>query len=285
MSPTPVTEALLELADRAATHDGVDPVNEASRRAVAAGSALRVAEVESVDATPIAAAVAPDDAPVELVVDPAHRRRGHGRRLVRILAERGERRFWAHGDLPAARALAARVDGRAVRTLLVLRRDDPEPPTERLVDGVRMRSFVDDDADAVVAVNARAFAGHPEQQGMDRTDFDRRRDSDWFDPEGLFVAVRGAGADERLVGFHWTKVSDGVGEVYVVGVDPDEQGTGLGTALTARGLRHLLLDREVSAVDLYVEGDNAAALAVYRRLGFVEHTRDTLYEIPSDGPD
>ena len=89
-----------------------------------------------------------------------------------------------------------------------------------------------------------------------------------------------------MVGFHWTKVEapawgePPVGEVYVVGVDPDHHGGGLGTALTARGLRHLA-DSGVDVVDLYVEGDNGPALAVYRRLGFVERARDVLYARPS----
>ena len=109
---------------------------------------------------------------------------------------------------------------------------------------------------------------------MDRADFERRAGSDWFDPAGLFVAER----DGDIVGFHWTKVEDDVGEVYVVGVDPSEQGSGLGTALTARGLRHLH-ESGLRTVDLYVEGDNDPALAVYRRLGFTEHARDVLYAV------
>ncbi len=94
----------------------------------------------------------------------------------------------------------------------------------------------------------------------------------WFDPAGLFVAER----DGRIVGFHWTKVEDGVGEVYVVGIDPDAQGGGLGTALTARGLRHMY-EQGLPIVDLYVEGDNAPALKVYRNLGFQDWKKDVLY--------
>ena len=113
---------------------------------------------------------------------------------------------------------------------------------------------------------------------MDRADFERRAGSDWFDPAGLFVAVR----DGEIVGFHWTKVEHGVGEVYVVGVDPSEQGSGLGTALTVRGLRHLH-ESGLRTVDLYVEGDNERALAVYGHLGFTEHARDVLYAV-DDSP-
>ncbi len=111
---------------------------------------------------------------------------------------------------------------------------------------------------------------------MDRADFERRTASDWFDPAGLFVAER----DGRIVGFHWTKVEDDIGEVYVVGIDPDAQGGGLGKALTARGLRHLY-ESGLRIVDLYVEGDNDPALAVYEGLGFRPHAKDVLYVAPA----
>ena len=266
---------LLALAARARDADGVDPLNEASRLALDAGHVGRVHMAVKEGTTVVAAAFADGLAPVELVVDPDHRRRGHGTSLLTQLLAAGESQFWAHGDLPAAQALAASKHLEPARTLLVLRLQmDAEPEVERVPDGVTVRSFEPDDVDAIVRVNGRAFASHPEQGAMDRADFDRRAGSDWFDPAGLFVAERNG----DVVGFHWTKVEDGVGEVYVVGVDPSEQGSGLGTALTATGLRHLH-ESGVRTVDLYVEGDNDPALAVYRRLGFTEHARDVLYAV------
>ena len=264
---------LLAIAARACDVDGVDPLNEASRLALDAGHAGRVHVAIKDGATVVAAAYADGDAPVELVVDPDHRRRGHGAGLLTRLLAAGETQFWAHGDLPAAQALAAAQGLDPVRTLLVLRLVmDAAPDQEQVPDGVTIRSFEPDDVDAIVRVNGRAFASHPEQGAMDRADFEQRASSGWFDPAGLFVALR----NDNVVGFHWTKVEDGIGEVYVVGVDPSEQGSGLGTALTARGLRHLH-ESGIRTVDLYVEGDNAPALAVYRRLGFTEHARDVLY--------
>jgi mycothiol synthase len=266
---------LLAIAARARDVDGVDPLNEASRLALDAGHAGRVHVAVKDGTTVVAAAYADGDAPVELVVDPGHRRRGHGAALLTRLLAAGETRFWAHGDLPAAQALAAAQGLDPVRTLLVLRLEmDAAPDPEQEPNGVTIRSFERGDVDAIVRVNGRAFASHPEQGAMDRADFEQRASSAWFDPAGLFVAMR----DDSLVGFHWTKVEDGIGEVYVVGVDPSEQGSGLGTALTARGLRHLH-ESGIRTVNLYVEGDNDPALAVYRRIGFAEHARDVLYSV------
>jgi mycothiol synthase len=284
---------LLALAARARDVDGVDPLNEASRLALDAGHVGRVHMAVKEGTTVVAAAFADGLAPVELVVDPDHRRHGHGTSLLTQLLAAGESQFWAHGDLPAARALAASKHLEPSRTLLVLRLQmDTPPDPERVPDGVTIRAFEPDDVDAIVRVNRRAFASHPEQGAMDRADFDRRAGSEWFDPAGLFVAER----DGDVVGFHWTKIDPSlshslrerevppgsgakpIGEVYVVGVDPSEQGSGLGTALTAKGLRHLH-DSGMRTVDLYVEGDNDPALAVYRRLGFTEHARDVLYSV------
>ena len=262
---------LLALAARARDVDGVDPLNEASHLALDAGHVGRVHMAVKEGTTVVAAAFADGLAPVEIVVDPDHRRRGHGTSLLTQLLAAGESQFWAHGDLPAAQALAATKHLEPARTLLVLRLEmDAPPEPERVPDGVAIRAFEPDDVDAIVAVNA----SHPEQGAMDRADFDQRASSDWFDPAGLFVAER----EGHVVGFHWTKVEHGIGEVYVVGVDPSEQGSGLGTALTARGLRHLH-ESGLRTVDLYVEGDNDPALAVYRRLGFTEHARDVLYTV------
>jgi mycothiol synthase len=149
---------------------------------------------------------------------------------------------------------------------------------------VRIRTYAGgaDDAE-LLRVNNAAFATHPEQGGWTAADLDERRAESWFDPQGLFLAF-----DEQtdaLRGFHWTKVhSDqtGLGEVYVVGVDPAAQGTGLGGLLTAVGVAHLARQLGGTAeptVMLYVESDNTAALKTYQRLGFTQFSVDTAYAV------
>ncbi len=213
----------------------------------------------------------------ELAVHPDHRRRGHGTALVEAVADRAKPlRVWSHGGHPGAEALAAKLGYRKVRELLRLRRAlDADLPRPVLPDGVTLRSFVPGrDEAAVVYVNHRAFAWHPEQGAMSIEDVRQKEEQPWFDPAGFLLAVD---ADGRLLGFHWTKVHTAeLGEVYVVGVDPDAQGGGLGKAITLAGLAHLR-DAGLAEVMLYVEADNAAALAVYNRLGFTRWDSDVQY--------
>lgn len=253
--------------------DGVEAFNEVSRMALADDRPARVRLVIEDGPDVVALAFAVGDAPVDLAVHPDHRRRGHGAALLDILLSQGERQFWAHGDLPAARGWAALLGLQRKRTLLRLALRSParahrvEAPADTTI-----RTFRADDLPGVLAVNARAFAGHPEQRAMDQADFDRRAASDWFDPQGLFVAEHGG----QIVGFHWTKVDEGMGEVYLLAVDPGRHGEQLGAALLSRGLDHLSAIG-VDGVELYVEEDNARALDLYTAAGFTEVGRDVLY--------
>ncbi len=212
----------------------------------------------------------------EAVVHPDARRRGIGTELVRTgLAEGGpQTRIWAHGDLPAARGLASGLGLHPVRELLQMRRPLNDLPPAAGAHEIRTYAGREDDVE-LLRVNNAAFSWHPEQGGWTEADLDERRAESWFDPAGLFLAFEGS----RLLGFHWTKVhSRDLGEVYVVGVDPDAQGRGLGAELTLLGLHHLAARLGPEAdVTLYVEGDNTAAVKTYRRLGFVVYSADVAY--------
>jgi mycothiol synthase len=224
----------------------------------------------------------------ELFTRPDSRRHGVGARLLAELLDHApaDVRVWSHGDHPAAVALARRFGLRRVRELhrMLL---DPLPaefPNRPLPAGMRLRAFVPgQDEPAVIEVNRRAFAWHPEQGALTTDELRAVESEPWFDPAGFLLAVD---ATDRLVGFHWTKIHTGdptgtgtggqTGEVYVLGVDPDAHGGGLGTALTVAGLRYLA-GRGLRRVLLYVEGDNQPAIAVYTKLGFALRDMDVQY--------
>jgi mycothiol synthase len=279
------TEAVLALLAEAARTDGQQAVSEQGRLQLRGGERDGVSHLLlSVDGELVGYAQLEDTDPVEppaaeLVVHPSHRGNGHGRALgSALLAASGKRlRVWAHGGHSAARHLAQVLGLTLFRELRQMRRPlaDLDLPDPVLPDGVTVRTFVPGRDDAAwLAVNAAAFAHHPEQGSLTQRDLDDRKAEAWFDPEGFFLAEK----EGRLVGFHWTKVhaAERLGEVYVLGVSPDAQGGGLGRSLTTIGLRHLA-GRGLPTAMLYVDADNKAAVSVYERLGFVTYETDLMY--------
>ncbi|MCL2453884.1 MAG: mycothiol synthase [Micrococcales bacterium] len=293
--------AVRALAARAARVDGVAPLDEATLLTTRGGARathlvvrrgrrlVGYGQVRDDGATSVA----------EVVVDPGWRRRRIGSALLDKALETagGTVEVWAHGDLPAARALLATVGARPVRELWVMGRDlghvagsEGSPrgtsgDAAALPTGVVLRSFrVGVDEAAWLAVNARAFADHPEQGRITLSDLRAREREPWFSADGFLLAS----LDERLLGSVWTKVhapgamgAGGVGEIYVLGIDPDAQGMGLGRALTEAGLAHLAR-LGVSRAALFVDAGNTVAVATYRAAGFTRETVHTRYRLTAD---
>jgi mycothiol synthase len=286
-----------QLVDHAAIVDGVSALSGHVLDAVTHGAADLVT-ISGDAGGLVGVAAAFGDDPAEVLVDPAIRRRGHGTVLLRAAVDR-QGAVWAYGDLPAAKALAGRLGLVRGRVLLQMRRTAPgRVPPLTLPAGVRIRTFVPgQDEAAFLAVNARAFAWHPEQGRLDLAGLRADMAQEWFDPAGFFLAVTSDGADARpgqdtVVGFHWTKIHSAdpspdpgghggpVGEIYVLGVDPQSGVRGLGGPLTAVGLDYLTA-RGMDTVMLYVEGDNHRAIALYERFGFRTFLTNAVYARPA----
>lgn len=266
--------AVLALVNHTEAADGVRPLNDEAMAAVARDGDTHVLIAD--DAGGVAAVgyafVSSAFGTAQLVVHPAHRRRGHGRALLDAARTAGGSGIWSFGDLPPARALARSADLTPVRSLLIMERDLQNLPAPAATHDVRLRTFTDADADALLAVNAAAFAHHPEQGAMTRADLEAKQREPWWDPTGIIVATDAEG----LVGFHWTKRHDATtGEVYVIGVDPRASGRGIGTLLLDAGLAHLAAVGATRVI-LYVESDNPA-VRLYERTGFATFHTDVLY--------
>ena len=329
-----------ELAGRAAAADGVAAISGHVLEALDAGEVDALLRFDQ-DGAVVGAAVATGADPGEVVVAPAARRRGHGSALVAAALDR-QGAVWAYGDLPAAVAIARRLELVRGRVLLQMRRRGPWPTSDvgsALPVGVRLRTFVPgQDEAAFLGVNARAFAWHPEQGRLDLAGLRGEMAQEWFDPAGFFLAVTAGDGPEQVLGFHWTKVhptdpnpglpdpglpnpvqadpglpnpvqadpglpnpvqrdpvqrdpgqpnpgqpdpgrdeaAGPIGEIYVLGVDPEAGIRGLGTPLTEIGLDHLRR-RGLETVMLYVEGDNDRARRLYERFGFTTFLSNVVY--------
>ncbi len=284
------------LMARAEEHDGLSPVSDQAMLAVAQGQRTLLIFAEpgtdgitddGIDADGIVAAGIVGDGEVDLVVRPDARGRGiGGAALELLLAEApGELLAWAHGENPAAEALLAHAGFAPVRLLFRMALDPARLPADgrdplglRPPEGFTLRVFRSGnaaDVDAWVAVNAAAFATHPEQGRMTADDVRLVTEEPWFDPDDLFLLAGPSGA---LAGSTWVKTIAGEPgeapecELYAVGVHPEYAGHGLGRFLLDVTLARMAEHRP-NRVTLYVDGDNERAVELYRRAGFTVDSR------------
>jgi mycothiol synthase len=273
---------LLTAAEQA---EGHEPLSDQQRLDLETGGSDGFAAVVASDEnTAVGLAVVSqgnESATIELVIDPAQRAD-----LASVAADLltasldivrsdggGQVHWWVFQPGAEHDELARQVGLTVGRELLQMRR----PLPTGLPFDVATRAFVPDVDDAAwVEINNRAFASHPEQGGWTVETLRRRRAEPWFDPEGFLLHER----DGRLAGFCWTKLhtelDPPVGEIYVIGVDPDFQGLGLGRQLTLAGLDSIH-HRGVDTGMLYVDAANTPARTMYERLGFTVYRTDRAY--------
>ncbi|MGI8792194.1 MAG: mycothiol synthase [Acidimicrobiales bacterium] len=215
---------------------------------------------------------------LEFVVDPHHRGREGWKvaqqlleQALEVVAEQGggHVHLWVPKPSTATDRVATSIGLQRGRELLQMRRALPVHGDHHLA----VRPFQPGkDERAWLEVNNRAFSWHPEQGGWDLETLTARQSEDWFDPAGFLLHER----DGRLAGFCWTKVHHAhqppLGEIYVIAVDPEFHGEGLGRSLAIAGLNHLHAEGQ-SVGMLYVDADNKSAVSLYESLGFtVDHT-------------
>jgi mycothiol synthase len=252
--------------------DGVSPFNEATMLAPEKREAFRVERGDRLVGLALGHKLDDGRFEVEVAVHPSFRRQGIGSQLVRDLQEHQPLVFWAHGNTPGAKALARRFELHPKRELYFL-----ELPLYReiehamLPDELTLTTFSPEtDVDAWVELNSRVFADHPEQGDVSRGDVEKRMEQPWFDAERFFVVKDPSG---KLIGYNWLKDS----EIYVIGVDPEYGGQGIGQALMNAGLS-FLKSQDYNTAELYVDDSNIAALELYRKLGFEESFVDVQYQ-------
>jgi mycothiol synthase len=192
----------------------------------------------------------------------------------------GHVHLWVHQPAAAHDEIAASVGLQRGRDLLQLRLS---LPVDAAVPRLALRPFrPGQDEDAWLEVNNRAFEWHPEQGAWTRAELEAREGEPWFDPEGFLLHE----IDGVLAGFCWTKVHSDhdppLGEIYVIAVDPEFHGVGLGRSLVLNGLDHLAR-RGLRWGMLYVDATNAPAVKLYEHLGFTLNHVDRAYtgDVPS----
>jgi mycothiol synthase len=191
----------------------------------------------------------------------------------------GQLECWVFGAADADDAAFGAAGFVADRELFEMRVALPLPEVPTFPAGTTVRTFERgrDEGDWL-RINNLAFTGHPDQGGWTPATLEQRIAEPWFDPSLFLLATDAHG----LAGFNWLKLHEArepdpeLGEIYVIGVDPRTQGTGLGRALAIAGLA-AVHERGAGIGMLFVDAENAGALALYRSLGFEVHRTDRAY--------
>jgi mycothiol synthase len=275
-TPSELTDHARVILAEAQQYDGTPALSDQALLAVAQGRRSLFDFGEAVGVL--------GEGELDLVVRPSARGKGLGGAALReMLTAHGESaplRAWVHGVQPAADALLQAANFVPVRSLVRMTLDvsllqsaraqaRPMPADFSLV---RFDPSNAQHADDWVRVNSRAFADHPEQGAVTREDFDSLTREKWFDPADLFLAYdERESHPRRLAGFTWiktTRANDHTEtELYVIGVDPEFAGRGLGAALLGVTLARMA-EHTPDRISLYVDGENAQALSLYERAGF-----------------
>ncbi|MFC1903418.1 GNAT family N-acetyltransferase [Chloroflexota bacterium] len=90
---------------------------------------------------------------------------------------------------------------------------------------------------------------------------------------------------DKLVGYCWAEINrkvetdngDRKGRIYMLGVDPDCRGKGIGRIALLAGLTYLK-SKGIRVVELTVDSENEAALALYSSVGFKKWSSSLWYE-------
>jgi mycothiol synthase len=227
---------------------------------------------------------------VEAVVHPNHRSKGLGSSILKeaIKVCGDKTRIWSHGDLPAAKAIAASLNLERLWSNLLMSK--PLGEIQPVTSKYPIRTFIPDfDNQEFLSLNNKVFANYPDQGGWSEDDLKVRLNESWFDEKGFFIAED----KSELIGFCWTKIHgahthshngeddhghEALGEIYVLAVNPDYKGQGVGRDLTITGLNYLKY-QGLNNVMLYVGVENKPAFNLYKSLGFNEFGSDVMYRV------
>ena len=220
------------------------------------------------------------------VVHPKHRRKGVATELFNRATDRitelGVEAVHVNirQDNRIAETMLTGLGFRLVRQFLELRLDIGRVDGLDIHTAIEWRYLQPGQEDELTRLQNRAFAGAWGYNSNTVETITFRIEQSTCSRRDIILAY----AEDRAVGCCWIGISceGGIpsvrkGRIYMIGVDPDHRGKGIGRGLMMVGLVRLR-NRGLRVAELTVDSENKAACALYQSLGFEVQARTVWYE-------
>lgn len=220
-------------------------------------------------------------------VHPQHRRRGvatqlfsYARHRARELQAKVAHVNIMEGNVIAKNVLTTRLGFKFVRRFLQLRLDIAKVHRQDVDQAaVQCRHLKRGEEQKLTQIQNRCFAG---TWGYDPNTVEQivyRINSSYCSPRDVVLACDG----DKVIGYCWTRTAYEAasgkreGQIFMLGVDADYQGRGVGKTVLLAGLAYLE-NKGFETAKLTVDSKNKIAGALYRSVGFEVRASSLWYE-------
>jgi mycothiol synthase len=222
------------------------------------------------------------------LIHPKHQRKGLAAKLVdRAIyrtKELGVRMI--HVNIPQenlmAKQLLTKMDFQFIRRFLELRLDLPKmhlPEISKI--SPQFRPLQPGEEEKLTQLQNRSFTGAWGYHANTVKEILYRINLPSSSPDEIILALD----VDKPIGYCWIRItfwqdkapSEGTGRIYMLGVDPEYRGSGLGRKLLLAGLSYLKR-KGLQVVELTVDSENKVACNLYKSMGFKPWTSSLWYE-------
>jgi len=220
------------------------------------------------------------------LIHPDHRRRGLASKLLGHAIHRAQELGVrvTHVNIPQdniiAKSVLTKLSFRFIREFLELRLDISRVRwKESGQSAIKYRNLRRGEESKLAQLQNRSFTGTWGYNPNTVEEIIYNTNLSGSSTEDVVLACEG----DKVIGYCWTRITCGAvtdrrkGQIFMLGVDPDYRGRGMGKRVLLAGLSHLR-SKGLRVVELSVDGENRVALALYRSIGFEIRASSLWYE-------
>jgi len=173
-------------------------------------------------------------------------------------------------DNVANKIVLAKLDFRFVRRFLQLRLDMAKIHWQDIYQvALQCRHLQPGEESRLTKIQNRSFNGTWGFNPNSVEEISYRTNLNHCSPEDVILACDG----ENIIGYCWTRTiyeagkNEIIGQIFMLGVDPDYRGRGIGKGVLLAGLSYVK-SKGLQVAELTVDSKNQAACTLYRSVGF-----------------